>query len=106
MLAVKLNRKRLVIVLEDQIYLYDIQTMKLLNTIATSPNPNGKRSYVPIAKLELAPNPQQRFAPSHHPRTTATSHTLFHRKHLLHRSNRQLMRHPEAHMSRQQAVKF
>ncbi|ODM17943.1 Autophagy-related protein 18 [Aspergillus cristatus] len=40
-LVVKLNRKRLVIVLEDQIYLYDIQTMKLLNTIATSPNPNA-----------------------------------------------------------------
>ena len=40
-LAVKLNRKRLVIVLEDQIYLYDIQTMKLLSTIDTSPNPNG-----------------------------------------------------------------
>lgn len=37
----KLNRKRLVIVLEDQIYLYDIQTMKLLSTIDTSPNPNG-----------------------------------------------------------------
>ncbi|EAW13036.1 phosphoinositide binding protein ATG18 [Aspergillus clavatus NRRL 1] len=40
-LAVKLNRKRLVIVLEDQIYLYDIQTMKLLYTIQTSPNPNA-----------------------------------------------------------------
>lgn len=38
----KLNRKRLVIVLEDQIYLYDIQTMKLLSTIDTSPNPNGR----------------------------------------------------------------
>ncbi|KAL4887495.1 autophagy-related protein 18 [Aspergillus karnatakaensis] len=40
-LSVKLNRKRLVIVLEDQIYLYDIQTMKLLYTIETSPNPNA-----------------------------------------------------------------
>lgn len=38
-LAVRLNRKRLVIILEDQIYLYDIQTMKLLHTIETSPNP-------------------------------------------------------------------
>lgn len=38
----KLNRKRLVIVLEDQIYLYDIQTMKLLYTIETSPNVNGE----------------------------------------------------------------
>jgi autophagy-related protein 18 len=42
-LAVRLNRKRLVIVLEDQIYLYDIQTMKLLYTIETSPNPLGTR---------------------------------------------------------------
>ena len=41
-LAVRLNRKRLVIVLEDQIYLYDIQTMKLLYTIETSPNPTGE----------------------------------------------------------------
>ncbi|KAL4872662.1 hypothetical protein BDV12DRAFT_161955 [Aspergillus spectabilis] len=40
-LSVKLNRKRLIIVLEDQIYLYDIQTMKLLYTIETSPNPNA-----------------------------------------------------------------
>ncbi|KAK2858443.1 autophagy protein, partial [Arthroderma sp. PD_2] len=39
-LAVRLNRKRLVIVLEDQIYVYDIQTMKLLYTIETSPNPS------------------------------------------------------------------
>lgn len=43
-LAVRLNRKRLVIVLEDQIYVYDIQTMKLLYTIETSPNPNGAPS--------------------------------------------------------------
>ncbi|RJE20853.1 hypothetical protein PHISCL_06800 [Aspergillus sclerotialis] len=40
-LAVKLNRKRLVIVQEDRIYLYDIQTMKLLYTIETSPNPSA-----------------------------------------------------------------
>ncbi|KAJ5746103.1 Autophagy-related protein 18 [Penicillium odoratum] len=43
-LAVKLNRKRLVIVLEDQIYVYDIQTMKLLSTIDTSPNPHAPSS--------------------------------------------------------------
>ncbi len=40
-LAVRLNRKRLVVVLEEQIYLYDISNMKLLNTIKTSPNPNA-----------------------------------------------------------------
>ncbi|KAL8707631.1 MAG: hypothetical protein Q9220_007369 [cf. Caloplaca sp. 1 TL-2023] len=40
-LAVRLNRKRLAVVLEDQIYLYDISNMKLLQTIETSPNPNA-----------------------------------------------------------------
>jgi autophagy-related protein 18 len=38
-LAVRLNRKRLVVVLEDEIYLYDIQTLKLMHTLETSPNP-------------------------------------------------------------------
>ena len=41
-LAVRLNRKRLAVVLEEQIYLYDISNMKLLYTIETSPNPTGK----------------------------------------------------------------
>ncbi|KAI4276111.1 MAG: hypothetical protein LQ337_002730 [Flavoplaca oasis] len=40
-LAIRLNRKRLAVVLEDQIYLYDISNMKLLHTIETSPNPNA-----------------------------------------------------------------
>ena len=40
-LAVRLNRKRLIVTLEDQIYLYDISNMKRLFTIETSPNPNG-----------------------------------------------------------------
>ena len=40
-LSVKLNRKRLIITLEEQIYIYDISNMKLLHTIETSPNPNG-----------------------------------------------------------------
>ncbi|KAI1381420.1 WD40 repeat-like protein [Hypoxylon crocopeplum] len=37
-LAVRLNRKRLAVVLEDEIYLYDISNMSLLTNIATSPN--------------------------------------------------------------------
>ncbi len=41
MLAVRLNRKRLAVVLEDEIYLYDIANMSLLYTIATSPNPSA-----------------------------------------------------------------
>ncbi|KAF9414823.1 autophagy protein [Podila epigama] len=40
-ISVKLNRKRLIVVLEDQIYVYDISNMKLLHTIETSPNPNA-----------------------------------------------------------------
>jgi autophagy-related protein 18 len=40
-LAVRLNRKRLAVVLEEEIYLYDIANMALLYTIATSPNPNA-----------------------------------------------------------------
>lgn len=37
-LKVMLNRKRLVVLLEEQIYIYDIANMKLLHTIETSPN--------------------------------------------------------------------
>lgn len=40
-LAVRLNRKRLAVVLEEEIYLYDISNMSLLYTIATSPNPSA-----------------------------------------------------------------
>ncbi|KAM0328457.1 hypothetical protein ACHAQA_004864 [Verticillium albo-atrum] len=40
-LAVRLNRKRLAVVLESEIYLYDISNMSLLYTIPTSPNPNA-----------------------------------------------------------------
>ncbi len=38
-----MNRKRLIVVLESEIYIYDISTMKLLHTIETGPNPNGVR---------------------------------------------------------------
>lgn len=37
----RLNRKRLAVVLEEEIYLYDISNMVLLYTIATSPNPSA-----------------------------------------------------------------
>lgn len=57
MLAIRLNRKRLVIVLEDQIYLYDIKNMKLLHTIETSPNPNGNVSWTPSSTLCLLTAP-------------------------------------------------
>ncbi|KAL4968783.1 phosphoinositide binding protein ATG18 [Aspergillus stella-maris] len=64
-LAVRLNRKRLVIVLEDQIYLYDIQTMKLLYTIETSPNPNALCALSPSSdNCYLAYPLPQKAAPS------------------------------------------
>lgn len=40
-LGVRLNRKRLVVLLQDQIYIYDISNMKLVHTIETSPNPGA-----------------------------------------------------------------
>lgn len=45
-LGVKLNRRRLIVILEEEIYIYDISNMKLLHTIETSPNPNG--TYSPL----------------------------------------------------------
>jgi len=41
-LAVKMNRKILVVVLETEIYIYDISNMKLLHVIETTPNPEGQ----------------------------------------------------------------
>ncbi|CAG8489574.1 1426_t:CDS:2 [Racocetra persica] len=52
-LAVKLNRRRLIVVLEQTIFIYDISNMKLLHTIDTSPNPNG--DYLP-AICALSPS--------------------------------------------------
>lgn len=37
----RLNRKRLAVVLEEEIYLYDISNMSLIYTIPTSPNPSA-----------------------------------------------------------------
>lgn len=37
----RLNRKRLVVVLESELYIYDISNMQMLKTEKTSPNPNG-----------------------------------------------------------------
>ena len=40
-LAVKMNRKTLVVVLETEIYIYDISNMRLMHVIETTPNPEG-----------------------------------------------------------------
>ncbi|KAF2645391.1 WD40 repeat-like protein [Massarina eburnea CBS 473.64] len=40
-LAMRLNRKRLVVVLESTLYIYDISNMQMLREEKTSPNPNA-----------------------------------------------------------------
>lgn len=76
-LAVKLNRRRLVVVLEERIYVYDISNMKLLHEIETSPNPNGepRRKTRPEPSKKLTPRPQPS-ARSRPRRKTATSRIL------------------------------
>jgi len=46
-LAIKINRKSIVVVLEEFIYIYDIGNMHLLETIDTCPNPNALCSLSP-----------------------------------------------------------
>ncbi|KAF8886740.1 WD40 repeat-like protein [Infundibulicybe gibba] len=48
-LAVKLNRKTLVIVLETEIYIYDISNMRLLHVIETTSNPDAICALSPSA---------------------------------------------------------
>lgn len=48
-LAVKLNRKTLVVVLENEIYIYDISNMRLLHVIETTPNPEAVCALSPSA---------------------------------------------------------
>lgn len=76
-LAVRLNRKRLAVVLEDEIYLYDIANMTLLTNIATSPNPSAVCALSPSSEhCYLAyplPKPRddtQDKRPSHAPPTS------------------------------------
>ncbi|CAR29115.1 ZYRO0G00946p [Zygosaccharomyces rouxii] len=40
-LSVKMNKSRLVVLLQEQIYIYDISNMRLLHTIDTNPNTRG-----------------------------------------------------------------
>ncbi|KIM33065.1 hypothetical protein M408DRAFT_326725 [Serendipita vermifera MAFF 305830] len=77
-LAVKLNRKTLVIVLETEIYIYDISNMKLLHVIETAANPeaicalspSSENSY--LAYPSTVPSPA---APSGSGASTATTQT-------------------------------
>lgn len=40
-LSVHMNRKRLVVVLETRLHIYDLSTMKIVHTIETLNNPTG-----------------------------------------------------------------
>lgn len=69
-LSVKMNRKTLVIVLEAEIYIYDISNMRLLHVIETTPNPEAicalspsvDSSYLaypsPVPSTSTSPTPQ------------------------------------------------
>jgi len=50
-LAIKINRKSIVVVLEEFIYVYDIGNMHLLVTIDTCPNPNALCSLSPSPNM-------------------------------------------------------
>ena len=76
-LAVKLNRKRLIVVLEEQIYIYDIATMKHVDTIETGSNPSGICSLSSSAENSylVFPHPTSNrptATPSHTPSTAQT----------------------------------
>ncbi|KAF2458889.1 protein-vacuolar targeting protein Atg18 [Lineolata rhizophorae] len=64
-LAVKMNRKRLVMVLEVLIFVYDISNMTLLQTISTSPNPLGI--------CALSPSSDNNYLAYPHPQRNAAS---------------------------------
>ncbi|ONH65301.1 Autophagy-related protein 18 [Cyberlindnera fabianii] len=69
-LAVKLNKSRLIVLLEEQIYIYDINNMRLLHTIETSPNPTGLCALSPTTDNNFLAYPSP-------PKTTPTlNHTL------------------------------
>ncbi|KAH7021097.1 WD40-repeat-containing domain protein [Microdochium trichocladiopsis] len=77
-LAVRLNRKRLAVVLEDEIYLYDISNMTLLTNIATSPNPSAicalspssENCYIAYPLPKPREDAQDSKRPSHAPPTS------------------------------------
>ncbi|KAI9278410.1 WD40-repeat-containing domain protein [Phascolomyces articulosus] len=77
-LAVKMNRRRLIVVLEEQIFLYDISNMKLLHTIDTRPNPtaicalspSSENCYIAYPSRSSSTSP---FAPAANSPTTSSN---------------------------------
>jgi len=74
--AVKMNRKRLVVILEETVFIYDISNMKMLHSQLTPINPagicaispNSENNYLALPHHQkTAPNPQSQ--PSHVPKS-------------------------------------
>lgn len=65
-LAVKLNRRTLVIVLETEIYIYDVSNLRLMHVIETTPNPDA------IVALSPSSDPSYLAYPSPVPSPNAT----------------------------------
>ncbi|KAG6849000.1 hypothetical protein H0H93_012085 [Arthromyces matolae] len=72
-LAVKLNRKTLVIVLEAEIYIYDISNMRLLHVIETTKNPDAICALSPSADSSYLAYPSSVPSPSSSLATASTS---------------------------------
>jgi autophagy-related protein 18 len=47
-LAMRMNRKRIVVVLESELYIYDISNLQMLKMEKTSPNPHGTPTEAPL----------------------------------------------------------
>ncbi|KAJ7662495.1 WD40-repeat-containing domain protein [Mycena rosella] len=75
-LAVKLNRKTLVIILETEIYVYDMSNMRLLHVLETVPNPEAICALSPAAEAPYlaypAPLPSPALAAPASPAPTAS----------------------------------
>lgn len=75
-LAVKLNRRRLIAVLENQIYVYDISNMKLVHTIETAFNPSAVCALSPSSdECYLAYPTAPPSAPIHTPTSPTSPHS-------------------------------
>ena len=76
--AVKMNRKRLVVVIEEVVFMYDISNMKLLHSQPTPVNPSGicavspnsERNFLALPHYQKNP-PNQHVQPSHVPKSIA-----------------------------------
>ncbi|KAI8367669.1 WD40-repeat-containing domain protein [Radiomyces spectabilis] len=76
-LAVKMNRRRLIVVLEEKIFIYDISNMKLLYTLDTAPNPLAICSLSPSSENCYIAYPSRNVTDSsytYRQQTSASSH--------------------------------